>query len=103
MVPATAPGIPRRVRITDPTATMVDWRVIAPPDRSPGFDGYPASVVRARGGQLVTSDAGNVSTTFAGEPAPESLPTNNQLVLYELPTAWTRQADAGGRDTSVPT
>jgi len=101
MVPATAPGIPRRVRITDPTATMVDWRVIAPPDRSLGFDGYPASVVRAQGGQLVTSDAGNVSTTFAGEPAPESLPTNNQLVLYELPTAWTRQADAGGRDTSV--
>ncbi len=42
-----------------------------------------------------------MSATFTGEPAPESLPTNNQLVLYELPTAWTRQADAGGRDTSV--
>ena len=57
-VRAAAPGIPRRIRITDPTATMVDWRVIAPPDRSLGFDGYPASVVRAQGGQLVTSDAG---------------------------------------------
>jgi len=100
-VPAATPGAPRRVRITDPTATMVDWRVIAPPERSVGFDGYPASVVRAQGGRLVPSDAGGAIATFAAEPAPESLPTNNRLVLYELPTAWTRQADAGGRDTAV--
>ncbi len=99
--PSATPGPARRVRITDPTATMVDWRVIAPAERSVGFDGYPASVVRAQGGRLVTSDAGGVIAPLGGEPAPESLPTNNQLVLYELPTAWTRQADAGGRDTGV--
>jgi pullulanase len=100
-VPSAPTTAPRRVRITDPTATMVDWRVIAPPERSAGFDGYPASVVRAQGGRLVPADAGGPIATFAGEPAPETLPTNNQLVLYELPTTWTRQADAGGRDTGV--
>jgi 1,4-alpha-glucan branching enzyme len=97
----TPPGATRRVRITDPIATMVDWRLIAPPASSVGFDGYPASVVRAQGGRLLPADAGDVIGTFAGAPAPETLPTNNQLVLYELPTAWTRQADAGGRDTGL--
>ena len=95
----SAAGEPfRRVRITDPAATMVDWRVMAPPEAA-GRDGYPAGVVRFRGGRLVTSDAGGVIGGFDGEPSPETLPANNRLVLYELPTAWTRRADAGGRDT----
>jgi pullulanase len=99
--PSTTAGPVQRVHITDPTATMVDWRLVAPPANSVGFDAYPASVVRAQGGTLVPSDAGSVIGNFADEPAPEALPTNNQLVLYELPTTWTRQADAGGRDTGV--
>jgi pullulanase len=98
---SSSAGPVRRVRITDPTAMMVDWRLVAPPASSIGFEAYPASVVRAQGGKLVPSDAGGVIGTFAGEPAPGTLPTNKQLVLYELPTTWTRQADAGGRDTGV--
>lgn len=100
-VPSPPGGPVRRVRITDPAATMVDWRVVAPRASSAGFDAYPAGVVRAQGGSLVPSDAGDAIASFDGEPAPETLPTNSQLVLYELPAAWTRQADAGGRDTGV--
>ncbi len=52
-VPRRRPGHPRRVRITDPTATMVDWRVLAPAERPSASMAYPASVVRAEGGRLV--------------------------------------------------
>jgi len=100
-VPSPPGGPVRRVRIADPAATMVDWRVVAPRASSAGFDAYPAAVVRAQAGSLVPSDAGDAIASFDGEPAPETLPTNSQLVLYELPAAWTRQADAGGRDTGV--
>lgn len=88
-----------RVRITDPLATMVDWRVLAPPRA--GLEGYPAGVIRFRGGSLVPSDAGgDLGADPDGSPL-ASLPSNTQLVLYELPTTWTREADAGGRNTGV--
>lgn len=88
-----------RVCITDPLATMVDWRVLAPP--AAGFEGFPAAVIRVQGGRLVTSDVGGQIGAAPDDPPLETLPTNTRLVLYELPTAWTRQADAGGRDTGV--
>lgn len=91
----------RRVRITDPTATAVDWRVVADAQHSQGFEPFPASVVRFTGGRLVAADVDGPLGSFENEPDPNTLPTNNQLVVYELPTAWTRQADAGGRDTGV--
>ena len=77
-VPSPTAGPERRVRITDPAATMVDWRLIAPPANSIGFDAYPASVVRAQGGRLVPSDAGGVIGDFAAEPAPEGPPAEEQ-------------------------
>jgi len=102
------PGGAVRVRITDPTATAVDWRVLAPLANSAAVDPssseivrYPAAVTSFRGGQLHATDGNGVEGSFAGEPSPSALPTNAQLVLYELPTTWTRQADAGGRDSAV--
>lgn len=88
----------QRVRITDPLATFVDWRVLAPP--AAGFEGFPAGVVRLQRGLLVTPDAAGMASA-APEQGLHQLKPNTHLVLYELPAAWTRQADAGGRVTGV--
>ncbi len=89
-----------RLRITDPTATAVDWRVLAPLANSAALDPaspevvrYPAALVSFRGGQLRATDSDGVQGNLAGEPAANTLPTNGQLVLYELPTT----LDAAGR------
>ncbi len=59
-------------------------------------DRQPAGVVRFAGGELLAADPGPPLRTFDVEPdAPlASLPPNNRLVIYELPTAWTRAGDA---------
>jgi pullulanase len=77
---------PDRVKVTDPFACCVDWRVAAP-----GAIGntQPASVIRYAGqGRLVDCDPGGEEVVFEAADAPDRLPPNNQLVIYELPTAW---------------
>ena len=94
-----------RLLITDPFATSVDWRLRAP-RLDPPFsddDRYPAAVVKFENGRLVTADLNGASFVKPGEPPPDRLPANNRLVIYELPTAWTRTAEAGGRDMGVGT
>ena len=86
-----------RRRVTDPTATSVDWRVI---DRD---SGAPASVVEFRDGTLQAADPGCPAGDFDGEPPLSTLPSNNQLVIYELPTAWTTIGNVAGRDIGVGT
>lgn len=92
-----------RLRITDPTALMVDWRVRGPRVAPPfgDDDRYPAAVIKFSGGTLVAADAGGTIGNFAGEPALDTLPTNAQLVIYELPTAWSRAGESGGRNVGV--
>jgi len=94
-----------RLRITDPLAFMVDWRLRGPRVPAPfgDDDRYPASVVRFQNGRLSASDAGGAIGGFPAEPAPDQLPTNNRLVIYELPTTWTHSAEVGGRDMGVGT
>jgi len=94
-----------RLRITDPLAFMVDWRLRGPRVAAPfgDDDRYPASVVRFQNGRLLPSDAGGAIGGFAGEPALDQLATNNRLVIYELPTTWTHSAEVGGRDMGVGT
>src|SRR5437868_942028 len=83
---------PQRIRCTDPTAYMADWRLLAPALPAPYTDDdrQPAAVIKFRHGQLVACDSGGEEGDFTGESAQDTLPTNNQLVIYELPTAWTR-------------
>jgi len=83
---------PQRIRCTDPTALTVDWRLIAPRLPSPytNDDQQPAAVIKFVNGRLVSCDPGGEEINFAGEPNSDTLPPNNQLVIYELPTAWTR-------------
>jgi pullulanase len=76
---------------TDPTAYAVDWRLRA----TSGDDEAAAAVIRFRNGRLVPSDSESEPLFFEGADAEPDvsmgdLPPNNRLVIYELPTAWTR-------------
>jgi 1,4-alpha-glucan branching enzyme len=82
----------------------VDWRVLAP-RLAPPFtddDRYPAGVIRFANGKLTSPD-NNAANPFANEPALDTLPPNNRIVIYELPTTWMRSAEVGGRDMGVGT
>lgn len=77
---------------TDPMATTVDRRINAPVPQQPGgvasFD--PASVVLYQNGMLIPCDPNGETVNWEGDTPLETLPANNRLVIYELPTRWTR-------------
>jgi hypothetical protein len=81
---------PARVVVTDPFATCVDWRIFPPGVTE---NNQPAAVIRYLGqGKLADSDPSGESAIFDAPDAPDApgkLSPNNQLVIYELPTAWT--------------
>ena len=71
----------------------VDWRL--PAERLPApysdDDQAPASVVKFAGGELVPCDPGGGAWCVAATPiAAEPGGRNNRIVIYELPTSWTR-------------
>lgn len=95
-----------RIRVTDPMAYTVDWRLLAPRLDGAGYsddDQYPAAVVRFSHGRLLPSDPGGETGALQDESPLTALPPNNHLVLYELPTAWTRLGSAGEREIGVGT
>lgn len=94
-----------RIRVTDPAATMVDWRLCGPKPDGPYSDDdcYPAAVVKFADGQLTACDPGGEVGDLAGENVIASLRPNNRTVLYELPTAWTRIGSAGEREIGLGT
>ncbi len=96
----------KRIRVTDPMAYTVDWRLLAPRPDEPGYsddDRYPSGVVRFSQGRLLPCDAGGETGALQNEPPLATLPPNNRLVVYELPPAWTRIGSAGEREIGVGT
>lgn len=77
---------PARVRVTDPFAFCVDWRLFPPGSTD---DTQPAAVVKFVKGQLIDCDPGGEIADLSGDASSDALPKNNTLVIYELPTAWT--------------
>ena len=75
---------------TDPTATTVDRRIFAPvPQESGGVPSFdPASVVLYQNGKLTPCDPQGQTVDWEGDAPLDTLPTNNRLVIYELPTRW---------------
>ena len=102
--PAESAAAP--ILCTDPFATTVDWRLLSP-SLPAGFnndtDRQPASVIRLRNGRLSAIDPGGETASFPDDPKPDTLPANNHLVIYELPTAWTRVHDTGTHERGVGT
>jgi pullulanase len=95
----------QRIRVTDPMAFMVDWRLRAPQPMGPAYGGddrYPAAVIKYVQGALVPCDAGGETGDLL-EPPPIGLPVNNRIVSYELPTAWARTGSDGLREQAVGT
>jgi pullulanase len=104
-VSVSRPGFPNtaRIRITDPLALAVDWRVLGPRVAAPFTedDRYPAAVIKFAQNKLRSPDNNGGANAFANEPALDTLPPNNRIVIYELPTTWVRSAAVGGRDMGV--
>ncbi|GAB4365166.1 MAG: hypothetical protein Kow00121_01510 [Elainellaceae cyanobacterium] len=81
---------------TDPFAYAIDRQTRAPlPQQVPdgmtatsSFD--PASVILYQGGKLVPCDPDGSTVDWQNDSSPATLPPNNKLVIYELPTCWTR-------------
>lgn len=74
---------------TDPFAYTVDYRILS----SPGSQ--PATVVKLEKGKLIPSDPGGEIADTGPPPPLTSLPPNNHLVIYELPTSWSRAGIEG--------
>src|SRR5262245_63138327 len=82
----------QRILCTDPTAFTVDWRLLSDPLPAPydSDDQDPAAVVKLENGRLVACDAAGETVPAARPIADGSAPANNRMVIYELPTAWSR-------------
>lgn len=96
----------QRIRVTDPFAFTVDWRLRAPQPVGPAYgddDRYPAAVVKFSQGKLIPCDAGGETGELQNEPQLLTLPPNNRTVIYELPTAWTRIGSDGANERGVGT
>ena len=92
---------PARVVVTDPFASCVDWRVVPP---GAADNTQPASVIRYAGqGMLGDCDPGGESAVFDMPDMPDKLAQNNQLVIYELPTAWTLSRSLNEPERAVAT
>ena len=81
---------------SDPFATTVDRRedhlAPKPPDVG-GVDSQdPASVILYQNGVLKPCDPDGQTITHTTQHPNKNLPPNNRLVIYELPTRWTKKA-----------
>ena len=85
---------------SDPTATTVDRRVWAPIPSQPGgvASGDPASVVLYQNDTLIPCDPEGQTPNWEGDISLDALPTNNRIVIYELPTRWTKIGSNEGID-----
>jgi pullulanase len=88
------PGQTSVIQCTDPAAEIVDWRLRSPmPQPSPPYtddDRFPAGVVKFSNGRLTACDPGGEMANLDSDEPSTNLPPNNRLVLYELPTRWSR-------------
>ncbi|HEY7058562.1 MAG TPA: alpha-amylase family glycosyl hydrolase [Vicinamibacterales bacterium] len=84
-----------RIAVCDPLATTTDWRLTE--------GDQPAAVTKADDQGLTPCDPDGTPVAAAAVPDVRRLPTNNRMVIYELPTAWTRRPRGGGIERGVGT
>jgi len=86
----------QRLQCTDPAAYCVDWRLTSILPAGDSTDSLSAlAVIRFQGWELVPTDPGTAPQTFEALPdsSMELLSPNNKMLIYELPTAWTKTGD----------
>ncbi|HEV2843143.1 MAG TPA: alpha-amylase family glycosyl hydrolase [Chthoniobacterales bacterium] len=98
-------GDGRRILCTDPLASTVDWRLVseALPPPYGADDQDPAAVVKLENGRLVPCDPAGEQLAKARALAPGGGRPNNRIVIYELPTSWTRTNVQGDPQIGVGT
>ncbi|KAK3938771.1 1,4-alpha-glucan branching enzyme GlgB [Diplogelasinospora grovesii] len=93
----TSPERRGTMLVTDPLAFTVDYNVTQ--QNTNFYERQPASIIKYRDGKLWPCDVPDGSDSpKASLPSQSSLPSNNHLVIYELPTSW---AKVGKRDGQV--
>lgn len=95
----------QRILCTDPLARTVDWRLRADALGTPynDDDRDPAAVIKYVGGELVPCDASGKLFPQVGLLPTAMAATNNRLVIYELPTSWTKTTPQGDPQIGVGT
>jgi 1,4-alpha-glucan branching enzyme len=98
-------GVTRTLYVTDPTAWTVDRRFTPPAPDAPDAvaSNYPAGVVLYRRGYLTPCDPGGETVDWDGDAPLETRPANERLVIYELPTRWSRTGSADGIEVGTGT
>jgi 1,4-alpha-glucan branching enzyme len=91
-VVARADGADGTIRVTDPFARVVDYRLGAEP---------AAGVFKLENGVLVDCDPDGTVGVRALSPNAAAHAPNHQLVLYEVPSSWTRGATESGVERDV--
>ena len=96
----------KRIRVTDPTAFSVDWRLLA--DKPDGEDyhdddRYPASTVKFSQGRLIQCDVSGEVGKLNNDTSLGKIAPNNRIVIYELSTSWSQKSQEGGLDLGVGT
>jgi hypothetical protein len=94
-----APGARDRIQTTDPLASVVDYRLYA---RDNPSILHPASVIGFSGGKLVVRDPNGEEVQHKVANF-DKLAANNQMVIYELPTAWSRSSGSNEFERAVGT
>ena len=84
-----------RIAVCDPSALTTDWRLTE--------GDQPAAVTKFENAKLVPCDPDGTVVAAAALPDARRLPQNNQMVIYELPTAWARRPRGGGVERGVGT
>ena len=100
------PGKNAVIDITDPTAEVVDWRLRASQPALPAYsedDRMPAAVLKFTGGKLIACDPGGEEPNLQSDVPSSALPVNNRLVIYELPTQWSRTGEESSVEIGVGT
>lgn len=84
--------------VTDPLAFSVDYSLT----QGSGEQLQPSTLIKYRDGKLWPCDKDGNEPSCPPNPDHESLPSNNHLVIYELPASWSKVGNDGrGVDVDV--
>jgi pullulanase len=90
------------IEVTDPLAYTVDYRTVT--DRlAEDSKVQPAGVIKFRDGSLWPCDIDGSEPEPVAIPAQPTLPENNHLVIYELPTSWSKPKATSDGEIDVGT
>lgn len=96
----TSPEKRGTMPVTDPFAFTVDYSLATASNDNGRYQ--PASVIKYRDGRLWPCDVEGAEPRPPTSPDQATLPNNNQMVIYELPTSWAKAGnDSRGVDVDV--